>query len=168
MSAVLDPRSYSADRIYQYGEYQALAARYRRRKTQSWYQDFFSLFTGKKRRTRSAVRLMPFKLLLGAGSLLLIGSVCSFSMLSADSLRLAYAKQDMQNGLAGLDQAVSEATEQNASGQTQVLTGETGQNKVVYPESTNFVVLTNIENVGGERLVEQLYPLSKRIIQVEP
>jgi hypothetical protein len=168
MSAVLDPRQLGADRIYQYGEYQALAARYRRRKTQAWYQDFFSLLTGKRHRTSRAVRLLPFKLALGIGALTLIGSLCSFSLLSADSMRLAYAKQDMQNGLAGLDQAVSEATEQNAAGQTQVLTDKTGENKVVYPADTNFVVLTNIDNVGGERLVEELYPLSKRIIQVEP
>jgi hypothetical protein len=167
MSAVLDPRSHSADRIFQYGEYQQLAARYRRRKNYAWYQDFFSLF-GSRGRTRRAVRLLPFKLALGIGAMTLIASLCSFSLLSADSLRLAYAKQDMQNGLAGLDQAVSEATEQNAAGQTEVLTGEGTQANVVYPKDTNFVVLTNIENVGGERLVEELYPLSKRIIQVEP
>jgi len=167
MSAVLDPRHNSADRIFQYGEYQQLAARYRRRKSYAWYQDFFSIFSS-RRRTRRAVRLLPFKLALGVGALTLIASVCSFSLLSADSLRLAYAKQDMQNGLAGLDQAVNEATEDNAAGQTQVLTGQDKQASVVYPKDTNFVVLTNIENVGGERLVEQLYPLSKRIIQVEP
>ena len=167
MSAVLDPRHNSADRIFQYGEYQQLAARYRRRKSYTWYQDFFSLFGGRGR-ARRAVRLLPFKLALGVGTMTLIASLCSFSLLSADSLRLAYAKQDMQNGLAGLDQAVSEATEQNAAGQTEVLTGEEQQANVVYPKDTNFVVLTNIENVGGERLVEELYPLSKRIIQVEP
>lgn len=167
MSAVLDPRSNSADRIFQYGEYQQLAARYRRRKNYAWYQDFFSMLGG-RRRTRRAVRLLPFKLALGVGALTLIVSVCSFSLLSADSLRLAYAKQDMQNGLAGLDQAVNEANEENAAGQTQVLTGQDKQANVVYPKDTNFVVLTNIENVGGERLVEELYPLSKRIIQVEP
>jgi len=167
MSAVLDPRSNSADRIFQYGEYQQLAARYRRRKTQAWYQDFFSMFSP-RRRTRRAVRLLPFKLALGVGAFTLIASLCSFSLLSADSLRLAYARQDMQNGLAGIDQAVNEATEENAAGQTQVLTGQDAQDKVVYPKDTNFVVLTNIENVGGERLVGQLYPPSKRIIQVAP
>ena len=62
----------------------------------------------------------------------------------------------------------NEANEENAAGQSQVLTGEDKQANVVYPKDTNFVVLTNIENVGGERLVEELYPLSKRIIQVEP
>src|SRR5687768_15304080 len=122
MSAVLDPRTNSADRIFQYGEYQALAARYRRRKTYAWYQDFFGMFAG-RRRARRAVRLLPFKLVLATGAFTLIASLCSFSLLSADGLRLAYAKQDMQNGLAGLDQAVSEAVENNAAGQTEVLTG---------------------------------------------
>jgi hypothetical protein len=167
MSAVLDPRHLSADRIFQYGEYQALAARYRRRKTQAWYQDFFSLFTG-RRRTARAVRFFRFKLALLAGSITLVGSLCSFSLLSADTLRLAYAKQEIENGLVGLDQAVNEAVQSNVEGQREVVNGEAKQDKVVNPDKPSFVIITNIENVGGERLVEQLYPLSQRIIQVEP
>ena len=72
---------------------------------------------------------------------------------------------DMQNACR-TDQ-LERSNEQNGR-QTEVLTGEGQQANVVYPKDTNFVVLTNIENVGGERLVEELYPLSKRIIQVEP
>jgi hypothetical protein len=166
MSAVLDPR-FSADRVFQYGDYQALAARYRRRRKNAWYQDFFRALSG--RRSRQVVRLLPYKLALGVGALTLVASLCSFAVLSADGLRLAYAKQDAENGIAGLEQAVSEAIEENAAGQTQVMTGATGNpESVVYPAETDFVVLTNIKHVSGEKLVEELYPLSQRVIQVEP
>ena len=40
--------------------------------------------------------------------------------------------------------------------------------EVVYPASTKYLVLTNIPQASGKRLVEELYPLSRRIIRLEP
>ena len=164
MSVALDPRI-GVDRVFQYGDYMTLAMRYRRRKKNAWYQDFIKAAV---RPRKSAVRLWPYKLALGLGSTVLAVGFGLFSVVSADSARLEYKRQDVESSLSGLAQARSEAVEQKVADQTAVLVGDNASTTGVYPEQTNYVVLTNIPDTAGHQLVEELYPLSRRMITVEP
>jgi len=162
----LDPRM-NADRIYQYNEYQILSAAFQRRKSRAWYQFIPPL----KRFTleRRSVRYLPYKLAVLAGLFVLVSSLTALAFLDADIARLEYVEQEYQVSLSGLNQSVSETAGDNVSRENAVFTGNGGSvSEVVYPAQTRYVVLTNIPQASGKNLVEELYPLSREMVTVEP
>jgi hypothetical protein len=163
----IDPRV-NADRIYQYGEYQVLSATFKRRKASGWAR-----FLGSKPQAKAPrspqLKLIPFRLTMVCGLLMLTAGLVAQAYFTADSVRLAYAKQELQAANAGLDQSIAEAISDNAGAQNAVLRGQkVTASEVTYPAQTQYLVLTNIPDASRARLVNQLYPLSKRIISVQP
>lgn len=162
----LDPRM-NTDRIYTYNDYAVLHGQFGRRKPKAWYE-FIPVF-GKAKRSRRAIRLLPYKLGLAAGVTVLMGALAALSYLSADNARLAYAAQDAKQSIATMDQAVTEAQSANKQAEAELYAGTSDKaSEVVYPANTKFITLTNIPNADGKTLVEQLYPLSSRVIKIEP
>ncbi|MCC7478598.1 hypothetical protein IT575_09105 [bacterium] len=169
MSALrLDPRS-NADRLYQYQEYQVIAARFAKRRPAPWYRRLLgkSFDEYRERRAPRPIRLLSYKIGLGSGMAVIIASVSLYAWLSAENSRLAYEQQEVQRSLASMEQARSDAAESNLSAQSQVLNGVNPETGVVYPEVTKYVVVTNIPEASGKTLVEELFPLSRRVIQSE-
>jgi hypothetical protein len=163
----IDPRV-NLDRIYQYGEYQVLSATFRRRKASTWSR-LLGLKAQARPGTTPRLRLMPFRLTMICGLLVLTAGLVAQAYFTADSVRLAYAKQELTAANAGLDQSINEAVSDNASAQNAVLRGKkVNASEVAYPAQTQYLVLTNIPDPSRARLVNQLYPLSKRIIRVQP
>jgi hypothetical protein len=167
MSALrIDPRV-NVDRVYQYGEYQQLLSRHRRQKHMSWLEKVARAIGLKGR--RRVVRLLPYKLAFGAGLGTMLLSLGAYAGLSADTARLQYERQDISANLASLGQAKVEAVESNTGAEMKVLQNAGAkQADVAYPARTEYVVVTNIPQAAGKRLVEDLYPLSKRLITVQP
>lgn len=163
----LDPRT-NVDRIYQYGEYQVLSATFKRRRPRGLYKFLPPLWASRIQR-RSAVRMLPFKMTLVCGMLAALAGLGAMAFFTADSVRLAYAKQELETSISGVNQSLAEAVATNASQQNAVLRGEkVSPTEIVYPSQTKYLVLTNIPEVSGKTLVQQLYPLSRRIIRVQP
>ena len=163
----LDPR-HNVDRVYQYHDYQVLSARFGRRKKSPWYALLPWLPQGIAA-PRVAVRLLPFKIAMTTGLLVLGGSFAAMAYLETDTTRLRYQEQEYSAALDRLGQSKVEAVEDNLSAESDVLTGAlVSPQEVVYPGMTDYVVLTNIPDASGKRLVEELYPLSKQMIRVEP
>lgn len=166
MSALrLDPRS-NADRLYQYNEYQVIAARFARRRPAPWYRRLLgkSFDEHRERRAPRPIRLLSYKIGLGSGLLVIMASMSMYAWLNAENSRLAYEQQEAQRSLASLEQAHSEASESNLAAQSEVLSGVNPDSGVVYPEVTDYVVVTNIPAASGKTLVEELFPLSRRVI----
>jgi hypothetical protein len=162
----LDPRV-NSDRIYTYHDYAILHGQFGRRKHKAWYE-FIPIF-GKAKRSRTAIRLLPYKLGLSAGLGVLVMALAAWSYLSADNARLAYAAQDAKQSISTMDQAVAEAVSSNKQAEAELFAGANGKaSEVVYPAQTKFITLTNIPNADGKTLVEQLYPLSSRVIKIDP
>ena len=156
----LDPRV-NTDRIYHYEDYRVLSTSFPQRKKLKWYERLLG------RKTRCTVRLLEYKIGLALGMLVIMGAVTAGAFLDADTARLSYAKQDYQAKLLGLDQATTEARGAQLSQEQAVLSGqEVSSAEVVYPVSARYLILTNIPEAGGRRLVEELYPLSASIIEV--
>ncbi len=163
----LDPRS-NVDRIYQYGEYQMLSATFKRRKPRGIFR-FVPAPLATRLRQRSAVRMLPFKLTLVCGMLASLLGLGALAYFSADNVRLAYAKDELETSISGLNQSMAEAVSTNTQQQNAVLKGsKVLPTEVMYPAQTKYLVLTNIPNASGRTMVEQLYPLSRRIIRVQP
>lgn len=160
----LDPRI-NTDRIYQYADYAALSGTFRRRKSRAWYQ-YIPPFNSISQR---AIRLLPYKIALVMGFVVLGLSVGAMAFFSADTAKLKYQEQDLRASLAGLNQSASEAVGANMERESAVLAGgKPSSAEVVYPAQVKFVTLTNIPDPSGKQLVEQLYPLSRKIIKVAP
>lgn len=169
MSALrLDPRS-NADRLYQYQEYQVIAARFARRRPAPWWKRMMgkSMDERRERRAPKAIRLLSYKIGLGTGLMVILSSLGLYAWFSAENSRLAYEQQEIQRGLSGIEQARSEAVESNLAGQSEVLNKLSPSAGVVYPDVTKYVVVTNIPTADGKKLVEDLYPLSKHVIRNE-
>lgn len=166
VAARLDPRV-NLDRVYQYGEYQQLLSRYRRQRRMGWLERLARAL-GLRGQAR-VVRLLHYKLALGGGVLTMLLALGAYAGLTADTVRLQYEQQDLSANLAGLQQARMEAVEANSGAEMKVLQkGAAAQAGVGYPAQTDYVVVTNIPPAAGKRLVEDLYPLSKRVITVQP
>lgn len=162
----LDPRM-NADRVYTYQDYAVLAGQFGRRKPKAWYE-FIPIF-GKSLRGRRAVRLLPYKLGMAAGLAVMVVALAAWSYLSADNARLAYEMQDAQAAISSMDQAVAETVSANKGHEAELFaTSSANATEVVYPAQTRFITLTNIPSADGKTLVEQLYPLSSRVIKIEP
>ena len=163
----LDPRV-SKDRIYEYGEYKVLSAQFRRRSQTS----FWERLTGRRAtadKPRRAVRLWNYGALFGLGIVVMLGSAAVATFLESDTLRLSYQQQDLKVSLAGMDQSLNEAVGQNLATESKVLAEKSAAPQdVVYPAQTKYVVLTNIPDVAGKNLVEDLYPLSRKLIRIQP
>lgn len=166
VAARLDPRV-NLDRVYQYGEYQQLLSRYRRQRRMGPLERLLRSL-GLRGQAR-AIRLLPYKLALGGGVLTMLLALAAYAGLTADTARLQYEQQELSANLAGLEQARQEAVEANSGAEMKVLQQSTAaQAGVAYPAATDYVVVTNIPPAAGKRLVEELYPLSKRMITVQP
>jgi hypothetical protein len=162
----LDPR-HNVDRVYQYHDYQVLSARFARRKRSSW--SMLPWLPAGLSAPRVAIRLLPFKIALTSGVLVLSCSFAAMAYLEADTTRLRYEEQNYAAAIDRLEQSKVEAVESNLSAESNVLAGGiVSPQEVVYPGATEYVVLTNIPDATGKRLVEELYPLSKKMIRVEP
>jgi hypothetical protein len=164
----LDPRA-NADRIYQYEDYAVLSAQFRKRKTNAWYK--FIPILGKigEGKPRQAIRLLPFKLGLATGLLVAVAAVAALAFIGADTARLEYEQQDYNTSLAGLEQTLTEALSDNTSRQSEIFAGNgTLPSEVAYPVHTKYLVLTNVPEADGKTLVEQLYPLSSKVITIDP
>lgn len=163
----LDPRV-NKDRIYEYGDYKVLSAQFRRRSQQTFWQRLIgrNAEPGKPRRV---VRIWNYGSLLTLGLLVMLAGAGMAAFMESDSLRLSYAKQDLKVSLSGMDQSLSEAVGQNLESESRVLAEKSAAPQdVVYPAQTKYVVLTNIPDVAGKNLVDNLYPLSRRLIRIEP
>jgi hypothetical protein len=171
MSALrLDPRT-NGDRLYQYKEYQVIAARFARRRPAPWWK---RLLLGQRfdermeRRAPKAIRLLPYKIAMGSGLAVFMASIGMYAWLSAETAQISYERQELQKKVQGMEQARSAAVESNLADQSAVLNGTTPNTGVVYPAQTDYVVLTNVPDANGKRLVEELYPLSKELVKVDP
>lgn len=163
----LDPR-YNRDRIYQYAEYKVLAATFGRKKPRAWYE-ILSPFNRGKTKARFAIRLLPYKLAFATGILLLFGSLAVMAALQADTARLDYTGQEYSANLASLDQSIQEAVGAIIEAEGEVFSGGiVPPSEIVYPAVTKYLVLTNIPSASGKTLVRELYPLSKKLISLEP
>jgi hypothetical protein len=163
----LDPRV-NKDRIYEYGDYKVLSAQFRRRSQQTLWQRLTGR-TGDTGKPRRVVRLWNYSALLGLGLVVMLVGAGLAAFLESDTLRLSYAKQDLNVSLAGMDQSLSEAVGQNLASESRVLAEKSAMPQdVVYPAQTKYVVLTNIPDVAGRNLVENLYPLSRKLIRIQP
>lgn len=153
----LDPRV-NVDRIYQYTEYQVLSDTFKHRgrsRGPSWLS--------------RKILHRPYIAGLIAGLLLLTLCLLLIAYLGAETTRLAYAEQGYTESLGGLDQSRAEALAANLRAESNVLAGGVlPAVDVVYPGSMTYLVMTNIPRADGCRLVRELYPLSRRIIRVEP
>lgn len=151
-----DPRM-NADRIYDYEMY--LKAREEfpgRKKVKSWY-----LYI-------PPVRLQ-YKLGLAAGLFVMVASLGLMAFFSADTARLAYAKQELNTSLGALEQSRAEALGEMVEVENALYAGEIDTSaEVTYPGTKRYLVLTNIPEANGKRIVEELYPLSRRIIRLDP
>ena len=163
----LDPRR-NADRVYQYQDYQILQAQFGRRRKGPWYS-FLPWVPNGHSAPHVAVRLLPYKIAFVTGIVVLCCSFAAMAYLEADTTRLIYQEQEFNAALERLEQSKVEAVEDNTSAESSVLAGENvSPQEVVYPGATEYVVLTNIPDASGKKLVEELYPLSRQIIRVEP
>jgi hypothetical protein len=163
----LDPRV-SKDRIYEYGEYKVLSAQFRRR-GQSTLWERLSGRHAVADKPRRAVRLWNYGALLALGVVVMLGAAGVAAFLESDTVRLSYTQQDLQTSLAGMDQSLNEAAGQNLASESRVLAEKSAvPQDVVYPAQTKYVVLTNIPDVAGRNLVENLYPLSRELIRIQP
>jgi len=153
-----DPRV-NSDRLYDYESYLKIRMEYptrRRGRVNSWFQ------------LVPPIRLQ-YKMGLTLGVVILIASLAAMAFLSADTARLAYAKQELNNSLGALTQSQEEATGAGVEIENALYSGAVDNSaKVIYPGSTRYLVLTNIPQASGKRIVEELYPLSRRIIRLEP
>lgn len=153
----LDPRL-NPDRILDYETYRRVRLEFpgRRSAAKGWRQYFPTI--------RS-----QYKLGLGFGLIVLTVALGLMAFFSADSARLAYAHQELRSSLGALDQSQAEAVGEQVQYENELYSGGVvSPAEVVYPISTKYLVLTNIPQASGRRLVEDLYPLSRRIIRLEP
>jgi len=161
----LDPRM-NQDRVYQYGEYVVLSAQFKHRRHLSLI-DRLARRRILRRRLAAPIRLLGFKVGIISGLFVLLASVSALGFYSADTARLAYAKQESSAALAGLDQAMTEAVQDNMQREAAVLAGgKVSAAEAVRPARVKFVTLTNIPDPTGVDLIEQLYPLSREVIEI--
>ena len=164
----LDPRV-NTDRVYQYGEYQVLSAQFRRPKRFGWLQYIPIIGELVTSPPKVAVRLLPFKLGLLLGMATLAVALGSLAFFSADAARLEYQQQEYRTSLAGIEQSLTDAMSENTQKQSEVFAGNgLAPHDVAYPALTNYLVLTNVPEADGRSLVEELYPLSSKLIRIEP
>jgi hypothetical protein len=164
----LDPRV-NTDRVYQYGDYQVLSAQFRRSKRYGWFKFIPILGDLAGKHPKVAIRLLPYKIALLTGIVVMLGSLAALAFFSADTARLEYQKQEYSGSLAGIEQSLTEAMNDNTQRQSEVLSGNgLAPKDVGYPALTKYMVLTNVPEADGRTLVEELYPLSSKIIKIDP
>lgn len=148
---------FAADRMYDYQEYAELRSSF-----------------GLKPQKKSLWRYIPpmraqYRIMLGFGMLLLTAGMAIMAFMSADSARLEYARQEFRANIAGLEQSITESEGKLVEAQKALYSGETvSPAEVIYPQETKYLVLSNVADTKGKRLVKDLYPLSKRLIELEP
>ncbi len=164
----LDPRV-NADRVYQYGDYQVLSAQFKRSKRFGWLQYIPVVGELFSTQPKIAVRLLPYKLGLLLGITVLVAGLAALAFFSADTARLEYLQQENATSLAGIEQSLTDAMNENTQKQSEVFSGNgLAPHDVAYPALTNYLVLTNVPEADGRVLVEDLYPLSSKLIRIEP
>jgi hypothetical protein len=151
----LDPRL-NPDRVFDYMDYRRLRESHPVAKTLGMYRYIPPLRA-------------QYKLGLGLGVLVLLASWLLTAFVTADAARLDYAQQEISANLGALEQAEAEAWGERVAQENELYAGAVvPAAEVVYPGRTRYLVLTNIPRATGKRLVAELYPLSRRIIRLEP
>jgi len=155
------------DRIYDYDEFNSLRARYGGAPKLRP-----SIFGFRPRR-----RLVPFTLrvryetALAAGIVLLLASVVSYGLLATSVVNKDYRLLETNRNLHNLSLALGTEALENKNARDQlVYNGKVAKSLgLVPPLHAKYVVRTNIRpGCAGAKTVDELYPLSDRIIQIQP
>lgn len=168
----LDPRV-SKDRIYEYGEYKVLSAQFGRRRDlhgKALVHGGGWIGTDTQARLKQR-RGVSFGLLMVIGVLLLLASFAYAVWLQSDTLRLGYAREKLKSAIASKDQELAEVLSAKLASESRVLAAANAANApggMARPTQMKHVVLTNIPAVSGNGLVEELYPLSRGRLRVDP
>ncbi|MCB1186259.1 hypothetical protein KDL29_03750 [bacterium] len=159
----LDPR-FTTDRVYGYGEYKILSAAFGERRPnglKAWQR---RLAKGK------AVRLFGFKLAIILGIVAAVIGLAAMAAFDSETMQLSYEDQQLSQTLGTrIEQQMEEAQQGLIQSENELLAGDNKPAALVnYEPATEYIVLTNISQASGKMLVEELYPLSKEMIKIEP
>jgi hypothetical protein len=159
----LDPR-FTTDRVYGYGEYKVLKAAFGDRRRRGFRAMQQQVLKGR------AVRMVGFKLATALGIILAVTSLAAMAALDSDTMKLSYEDQQLQQGMGvKIEQQMEDAQQNLISSENELLAGENKPAALVnYEPATEYIVLTNISEAAGKTLVEDLYPLSRKVLRVEP
>ena len=159
----LDPR-FTTDRVYGYGEYRILSAAFGERRRSGLQAVQSKLLKGR------AVRLLGFKLAMALGIIAAVTSLAAMAAFDSDTMKLSYEDQQLQQGLGvKIEQQMEEAQQGLIQSENELLAGDNKPAALVnYEPATEYIVLTNISEASGKTLVEELYPLSRKVLRVEP
>jgi|GEM_PF-2101122 len=155
-----------SDRIYDYDEFNELKERYGGRPRLRTIIPFLP-----RRRLGPLVLRVRYEVALIAGVLLLLGALITYGVLATAVVNADYRLTQTDKGLHNLSLALD----------GQVLANRQTKDKLVYdqneatalglvpPIKATYIVRTNIHPVkSGARTVDELYPLSDRILEVKP
>lgn len=159
----MDPR-FTQDRVYGYGEYRILSAAFGERRPRG--------FKAWQRRINKgrAVRLFGFKLAVAVGITAAVIGLAAMAALDSETMQLSYEDQQLSQGLGvKIEQQMEEAQQNLIVSENSLLAGEEKPAALVnYEPATEYIVLTNISEASGKMLVEDLYPLSREVITIQP
>ena len=154
------------DRIYDYDEFNDLKERYGGKPRLRAIIPFLP-----RRRLGPLVLRVRYEVALIAGVLLLLGALVTYGILATAVVNTDYRLSQTDKGLHNLSLALD----------GQVLANRQTKDKLVYdqkeatalglvpPINATYIVRTNIHPVkSGARTVDELYPLSDQIIEVQP
>ena len=159
----MDPRL-TTDRVYGYGEYRVLKAAFGERRRRGLRAMQSNLLKGR------AVRLLGFKLVLALGIVAAVTSLAAMAAFDSDTMKLSYEDQQLQQGLGvRIEQQMEEAQQGLIESENELLAGDNKPAALInYEPATEYIVLTNISQASGKTLVEDLYPLSREVLRIEP
>ena len=154
------------DRIYDYDEFNELKERYGGKPRLRGRNGMIV-----RRRLGPLVLRVRYEVALIAGVLLLLGALVTYGVLATAVVNTDYRLTQTDKGLHNLSLALD----------TQVLANRQTKDKLVYsqneakalglvpPIHATYIVRTNIQPMKiGARTVDELYPLSDQIIELQP
>jgi len=109
-----------------------------------------------------------YRLGLALAVVVVIASMFLAAYVHADTARLQLSEQEYGERLGALQQSVDEDWGARVEAENALYSGGVAAAGVIYPTTTRYLVLTNIPQASGKRLVEELYPLSRNIIRLDP
>ncbi len=159
----LDPR-FTQDRVFGYGEYRVLSAAFGERRPSG-------LKAWQRRLSKArAVRLLGFKLAVAVGVIAAVIGLAAMAALDSETMKLSYEEQQLSQGLGvKIEQQMEEVQQGLIQSENELLAGDNKPTALVnYEPATEYIVLTNISEASGKMLVEELYPLSRDMIRIDP
>jgi hypothetical protein len=154
------------DRIYDYDEFNELQSRYGGKPRLQGIIPFLP-----KKRLGPLVLRMRYEVALAAGVLLLLGAVLTYGVLATAVVNTDYRLAQTDRGLHNLSLALDGQVLANRQTKDKLLYSEKEAKALglVPPIHAMYIVRTNIRpTTAGARTVDELYPLSDRIIEVKP